>query len=331
MSAHPTPTGVLLTAEPPESPAWFAARRGGITGTDLPKILGDSKYGNALSVYHDKRGDLPPDAAGEAALWGQRLEDVVAREWAQRSGVRLRRVGVLAHRDRPWMRASLDRLLVGKREGLEVKTRSAYLAHAYTDTLPDDVLAQVHWGLAVTGLDRMHVAVLIGGQQLRSFTVERDTTIEAFLITAAGAAWRAVQDGAPPDVEADEGGVLLALLDRLYDRRVGDVELPPDLDERTADLIADYRHHSAAEKEIKGAKTMAKTALVQLLAGGQRLLVDGHPVLTYRAPDPAPAIPAEQARRLAADRPALFAALTARGYATTTSPSPRFTLTKEIP
>lgn len=324
-----TPQGVLVSTAAPETPEWFAARRGGITGTDLPKLLGDSKYGNALSVHLDKLGQLPPDPAGEAALWGQHLEDVVAREWARRNGVTVEPVGVIKNRWCGWMRASLDRLVVGVNEGLEVKTRSAYLAHRYTDGLPDDVLAQVHWGLLVTGLDRMHVAVLIGGQELRQFTVERDPHIEILLATVAGKAWRGVREERAPDVPADGDGVLLGLLDRLYGQRAGDTELDPDDVQRALDLALDYRAASADGKHADEVKTLAKTELVRLLGGGDRLLADGQALATYRAPAAKQELTAKQAVRLAKDRPALWAALAARGYVTTTTPSPRFTLSKE--
>ncbi|RYZ27995.1 MAG: hypothetical protein EOP01_07020, partial [Propionibacteriaceae bacterium] len=108
-----SPAGVLLTPAEPESELWFAQRRGGITATDLPKILGFSDYGNALSVWLDKRGELAWDEAGEAARWGTLLEDVVAREWARRREVKVRRIGVLRNADDPWMRASLDRVVTG--------------------------------------------------------------------------------------------------------------------------------------------------------------------------------------------------------------------------
>ncbi len=191
MKADPiTPEGVLVTDAPPESDDWLAARRGGITGTDLPKILGLTKYGNALSVWLDKRGELD-DAAGEAARWGNLLEDPVAQEWAARHGAKVERVGVLANTERPWVRASLDRLVVhgmcpdgGFDCGLEVKTRSAFKADEYRSGVPDDVLAQVEWGLIATGLHHMHVAVLIGGQRMESLRVDRDEQVEAYLLDA---------------------------------------------------------------------------------------------------------------------------------------------------
>lgn len=322
-----TPTGVLVTDAPPESEEWFAARREGITGTDLPKILGLTKYGNALSVWLDKRGELD-DSAGEAALWGQILEEPVAQEWARRHGSEVVPVGVLAHNEQPWIRASLDRLVPlgacpdgGFDCGLEVKTRSAFKSKVFQSEIPDDVLAQTTWGLMTTGLHHMHVAVLLGGQELRSFRVDRDNKVEAYLLGAAEPVWQAVQNGTPPEAHPDSEGVLLALLNQLYSHRAGDRDLDP---EKARPWIDQYAEGAEIEKRGKALKEQAKAGLVQLVDDGDAGLVDGVPVFTYRAPDPGETFSAANLRKFRTDQPEIYEALKSEGYITATRPGPRF-------
>lgn len=328
MSDLITPTGILVTDAAPETDAWFAARREGITGTDLPKILGITQYGNALSVWLDKRGELDDDT-GEAARWGQILEHPVANEWASRHDAELWPVGVLANVDQPWIRASLDRLVVpgtcpdGEDDpcGLEVKTRSAFKSKVFRSEVPDDVLAQTTWGLLTTGLHHMHVAVLIGGQELRSFRVDRDEKVEEYLLTAAAAVWEAVQDGVPPEAHPDAEGVLLALLNKLYAKRAGDRDLDPD---KARPWIDQYAEGAEIEKQGKALKEQAKTALVQLLDDGDTALIDGMTAFTYRAPDPGETFTAANLRKFKTDQPEVYEALRAEGYITATRPGPRF-------
>lgn len=321
-----TPTGVLVTAAEPETDEWFEARRAGITGTDLPKILGLTKYGNALSVWLDKRGELD-DEAGEAARWGQLLEDAVAEEWARRHGTGVVDVGVLRHSDAPWMRASLDRLVALCPDtgttccALEVKTRSAWVADQWAEGVPDSVLAQTTWGLMVTGLHHHHVAALIGGQRLASYRVDHDPKLETYLLEAAEPVWQAVVDGVPPETHPDAEGVLLELLDRLYTKREGDRELDAG---DAGEWLAVYADGLELEKRGAGLKTKAKTALVQMLDDGDTGLVSGAPAFTYKRPEPGYALPAAELRRLRKERPYLFAALVNRGYVTPTNPGPRF-------
>jgi len=324
-----TPTGVIVTDAAPKSEEWFTARRDGITGTDLPKILGLSNYDNALSVWLDKRGELD-DEAGEAARWGTILEEPVALEWAERHDSIVEPIGVVANAERRWIRASLDRRVLvcpdGRDDcGLEIKTRSAFKAAAWRDGVPDDVLAQTTWGLIATGFDHMHVAALIGGQRLASYCVERDEALERYLIEQAEPVWEAVVAGHPPEVLPDSEGVLLDLLDRLYTKRAGDRDLDPG---DAGEWLALYADGAEFERKGRALKTQAKTALVQMLDDGDTGLINEAVAFTYKRPDAGYAFTADQLRRLKAEHPVLWGALLRCGYITETNPGPRFEVKK---
>jgi len=325
VSALITPTAYLVTDAEPETDEWFAARRGGITGTDLSKICGYSKRGNALSVWMDKRGELEDDGSSEAGRWGQLFEEPVAREWATRTDRSIARVGVAANVDEPWMRVSLDRLVggCGVPCGLEVKTRSAFVQGRWRDGMPDDVLAQVAWARRVTGLDHIHVAVLIGGQELLDLRYDRDDDIESYLLDAARTVWKAVEDGFPPLADPDVDGVLLGLLDRMYAKRAGDRDVDPD---QAREWLDQYAAGCDLEKDAKALKTRAKTALVQLLDDGDTALIDGAVTYTYKRPTPGLTLPAAAVKRLRDEQPDIFTALRDEGFITTTEPGPRFEL-----
>lgn len=333
-----TPTGRLVYNGPPETAAWYRVRREGITGTDLPKILGLSKYGNALSVWRDKRGELQEEV-GEAADWGKLLEDVIAHEWARRNDTTVRPVGVIANTKESWQRASLDRLVTRCPDsdvaadshrplkcGLEIKTRSAYKRGSWSKGEPDDVLAQVTWGLLVTGLAHMHIAVLIGGQEMLQFTVHRDKTLEAYLVDAARPVWQAVQDGYPPTVHPDAEGVLVEQLNAMYVHRSGEVALPPS----AAEWISAYGIASRTEREAKQAKIVAKGALLQMLGDGDTGTIDDVPVFTYLPGEPHDEVTSDALQALAVDDPDLYKELVVREVITKTNPSPRFNLKKQL-
>lgn len=317
----------------PRTPEWFAARQEGITGTDLPKILGLSKYGNALSVWLDKRGELPEEPLGEAGLWGNLLEQIVAEEWAGREGVEIRPTGVWASArpGRDWMRASPDRLVTGctATDGrgcyLEVKTRSAFVAGRWREDVPDDVLAQVAWTSMVLDTHHAHVAVLLGGQRLESFRYDRDAELENYLAVEAGMVWTAVELGMRPQVEADGAGLLLQVLNREAGPREGERELDGELVAKHLRAYADASADAAVAEEVK---TMAKTELVRLLGEGPGAahtgLVGGLPAFTYKAPAPGVTLSAKQLKRLAKDDRPTYDRLREAGYIETTTPGPRF-------
>jgi putative phage-type endonuclease len=258
-------------------------RRAGITATDLPRILGLSKYGNALSVWMDKRGDTLPDDDNEAAYWGTLLEEPVANRWADLNGTGLRRVGVLANVEHPWRLASLDFLVDDCPDGdgpcgLEVKTRSAFTAGRWRDDVPDDVLAQVLWQIVVAGHAHEHVAVLFGGQRMESYRVDRDdnTEIIRFVVEEAERVWAAVLADEKPDVDPTEA--LTKILDALYPNRSGE----RDIDRLTAAaLLADWKAAGAAEKAAKAQREAARARIVEALDDAETLVVGGNAFLSY--------------------------------------------------
>lgn len=310
-----TPAGdLVLPCDAPRT-QWLIARQKGITATDIVKILGLSNWGNAHDVYADKRSapiDGPPS---EAAMWGHLLEEPVAREWAIRHGAKVRRVGLLRHHRHRHHLATCDRLINGWGSPLEVKTKSAFVADRWADGVPDEVAAQVQWQLHVTGLDRAHVAALVGGQRLESFEVNRDQDVIDYLASEADRVWSDVLAGIPPQVDPDQ--LTAAGLDRLYPDRGGVAEVPaPD----ALPLLDEYRAASDLARDAEKDKKRAKLQLVQLLGDAEVAQVNGRDAYTYHT----------QSRR-GIDLGRLVELVPEVAGLITTTTSRRFLLSKETP
>ena len=278
-----TPTGVRVLPASADRSEWLDARTHGITATDIVKIVGASKYGSAIDVYADKIGEpLTDDELGEAGEWGQELEDYVARRWAERRGVTVRRVGLLAHQDDPALLASLDRLVHGcdlGRCGAEIKTRSAWVAASWDDGIPESVDLQVQYQLHVSGLDHMHVAALIGGQRLVEHTIYPNPQRIERLVRAAHLVWDAVVAGTPPVIDPEL--MTVDLLDRVYPNRDGAKVLDGDL---ARQLLTEYAEAGEGEKAFKETKDRIKVELLTLLADGEEAVDEhGTPLFSYRA------------------------------------------------
>ena len=86
MSKQAPYTQVRFDGSPDEVNAkWERARRGGIGGSDVAAIMGISKYRSPYEVWLEKTGRVEPkDISGKQAVeWGNRLEDTVARKFAE--------------------------------------------------------------------------------------------------------------------------------------------------------------------------------------------------------------------------------------------------------
>lgn len=279
---HETPTARLITHADAPRAEWLAARTNGITATDVVAIMALSHYKTAYDVWADKTMPAPEgdDELGEAAIWGMRLEEPVAQEWAHRHGLRIRRVGLVANETHPWAMASLDRIVHGCGNGrcaLEVKTRNLFVQSEWERALPADVEAQARWQLLVTGLDHIHVAALIGGQRLVEHLVERDQEAEDKLLAAARIVWDAVQAQTPPDMPAELW--TSDLLDQRHPTREGEVEVGPDV----VEALEQYNATVTAIKQLEDEKAMYRTLLVGSLGDHETATSDGRTVYSYKS------------------------------------------------
>lgn len=283
-----TPTGVLVLPHDAPRDVWLTARRKGIGSSDLPAVIGESGYKTPLSVYHDKRGELPHDDAwSEAAHFGVLFEEPLALDWARRNRTAVQRIGLITNVDEPWQMCTLDRLCTEcpldrtKRSlcALEVKTRNAFVAKLWREGPPDDVLAQVLWQILVTGLDHIHVVCLIGGQDYRQFTVRRadHEKVVAYLWARASKLWgEHILPGQPPATNGDEPpAALIDLYQKLHPTRDGVVRLDRELEAH--DAMAEYLEAAAAESAAKKRKNAAKAKLYGHLDEAQMAVVNDKP------------------------------------------------------
>lgn len=280
-----TPTGMQLLSIDAPRHEWLASRREGITATDIPAILGLNKYKTAIDVWTEKvapgSDDFNPTIGdGEAALWGIVLEDAVAGTWAEHRGLKVRRVGIIAHEDASWQRASLDRLVIGcpdGRCGVEVKTRSSHVGDDWNRGIPADVKAQVRWQLHVSGLDHIHVIALIGGQRLVEHRVTSNQIKLDEIMPTAELVWQAVQTGQPPQLP--EAMWTDDYLDQLHANREGEIEINDD----AIHLATEYNDILSVIRDLETEKAEIRTKLIGALGEYDTATRGGKVVYSYKA------------------------------------------------
>lgn len=202
---------------------WYAARREGVTSTDVVAILGLDRYRSEGDVAREKMGVEPeqPDAASARRMrLGTALQDVVADEEVIEHGFRLRRIRRLVfHPTIPWALTSLDFERVGERTIVEVKTSSL---REWSDGLPERVEAQVRWQMGVARYPAAHVAALLHGQVLSCFDVTHDEAAFANLVfimedfrtrLAAGGPFEETKDSVRRAWPYDDGSAITASAD----------------------------------------------------------------------------------------------------------------------
>ena len=177
---------------------WLQERKTYIGGSDLGSILGINTFRTALDVYFDKtaEGEIE-ETNSQAAYWGTVLEDVVATEYTKRTGFKIEKpAGLIRHKQYPFIACNLDYWVIndqGSSHILECKTANQMKTTCWgeegTNQIPESYLYQVAYYAAITGVTRVDIAVLIGGQDFRIYRYDKDEVMESKLIRVAKKFW----------------------------------------------------------------------------------------------------------------------------------------------
>lgn len=187
---------------------WLQERMTGIGGSDAGTILGVNKWKSKTQLFFEKTNpEMIQEISNDAIHFGNILEDVVAEEFAARTGKKVRRDNrMLRHPEHKFMMANLDRVVVGEKALLECKTTSQFNKEQWEDdNVPAQYLCQIQHYMAVTGFEKAYIAVLIGGQSFIWKEIERDDELIQIIIEAEKDFWENnVQAGVIPEIDGSE-------------------------------------------------------------------------------------------------------------------------------
>ncbi|MBP2477646.1 putative phage-type endonuclease [Crossiella equi] len=270
----------LLPASAPRQ-VWLAERRRGIGGSDALAVMGLSPHSSAYQVWADKCGLLPAARETEAMLWGRLLEQVIARHVATELGLTVRRAGLHAHPEHPWMRYTPDRLTS---DGglLEIKTTTLFRAEEWRhDSIPEHAEAQARHGMAVLGRGHAWIAGLIGGQHLALRRITRDRVFEANMIAIERSFWHDhVQARRPP--HPDGSASCSRTLYELYQKEQAGQRVV--LDEQDLAVLEELAGLKARAKQLKTSIAEAENWIKHRLGTAEiGTTPDGEPVVAWRA------------------------------------------------
>lgn len=293
---------------------WLDNRRKGIGGSDVAAILGLNPWRTPLDVYESKVYPPKDEDISEAAYWGITLEDVVAKEFALRTGFKIQRVNHQFQQD--WLLANIDRAIVNpaiaksvrpienptphERElygdrpittdvALEAKTSNAFKADEWGPSQEQEIVdgklltehvipmyyeTQIQWYCGVLKLRGMYLAVLIGGQDFRMYWIEARPDVFEVLKAKCETFWKEHVEKRVPPEPINIEDVK-----KLYAKSNGQ-EI-----EATGELAIDYGEFSRLSGEIKNLKKQqdaVKAKIAIAMKENEILTLAGKKVLTYK-------------------------------------------------
>lgn len=178
-------------------------RRLGIGGSDMPIILGLSKYKTPYQLYLEKIGEIESNSEEtQCQYWGNQLEPLIVSEFEKRNKVTVQQRETIVHPFHPFLRGNLDGFIPELNSVLEVKCSNQFMAKEWgedgSDIIPMTYLAQVAHYCSITNADFAYIAVLIGGHDYREFKYIRNMELETMVVNEAKKFWEYVQVRTPP-------------------------------------------------------------------------------------------------------------------------------------
>jgi putative phage-type endonuclease len=247
----------------------------GIGASEIAAIAGLNPYSSPWDVWRSKVDgvETPSNAPME---WGHRLEPAIRQKYADDTNVKVMVPETsLYHPVIPWARATPDGIVLDEKSGdaagavwkhlLQCKNVGTWVERAWRSAPPEYVQLQEQWELNVTNLQRADIAVLIGGNDFRIYTVHRDDTLINDLVDIAARFWERVEKRVAPEVDESD-----ACRDHFVKKlaKADAVELVAD--ERSEALFAEWRilhlQQRQAETRLKIIRNLLLSDLVDAQA-----------------------------------------------------------------
>ena len=259
-------------------------RRNYIGGGTIAAVLGLSPWHSPLDAYLDLvEGELEISAEKRQFFDDRRdLEPWACAKFQRYAGLVISRTNKRYDDvEFPWAKAEIDAEVYESAyaENLEIKTVNPSSAWLWPEEdsgeePPAYVTAQAMWGLGITGRDRCHVFALIGFDEARVYTIERDEALILDIRERARAFWdNHVAKRRPP------APTTLDDLKRLYPRDTGSsIEATPAV----IAALESRAQHQQVEKRAINAKLLDEFAIKAHMGAATTLTVRGKPVASWK-------------------------------------------------
>ncbi len=274
---------------------WLELRKDGIGGSDCSAVAGVNPYKSPVVAYMEKTNQYEGKPAGEAAEWGNILEPVVRKVFAEkinteREGQGLKplkvqqRHAIFAHDKHNFMRTNLDGIIYGHELGkgiLEIKTANQYMSDEWRgEDVPNQYYIQAQHNMAVMDVQFCYIPVLIGGQKYKHYFIKRDDELIQNLIAIEQNFWENhIQKNIPPEMDGADS--TKDMVNAVYG--VSDPDAPPvELSTNLQSYVEDLDKVKQEEKALKERKQHAQNLIKDAMEGAETAFIGPHQV-TWKA------------------------------------------------
>lgn len=187
---------------------WLELRRSGVGGSDAAAALGLSPWVSPVALWVEKTSPVKVGDDKPIFEAGRRMEEPIAKWFSDSSGLPIIELPVmLRSRTHPFMLGNPDRFMLeddGAYSILECKNVDGRKAAEWSVGPPLHYRIQLLTYLFVCGLQRGYFAALIGGNDFRTFAIERDDAMIADIVAGCEKFWTLVTLNRMPDIDGTD-------------------------------------------------------------------------------------------------------------------------------
>jgi putative phage-type endonuclease len=148
------------------TPEWYAQRRGALTASDVPTVLGDNKYKTPWQLLLDKCGAGKPFTGNAATQWGNHYEDLAIEHYSRIKEKTVHSFGLIIHSEYSWLGGSPDGITS---DGILLEVKCPLNRKIIHGEVPHHYLAQVLLNLEICDLELAHFIEFVPGKSDMDF------------------------------------------------------------------------------------------------------------------------------------------------------------------
>ena len=191
--------------------SWLENRLLDVTSTEVSALFNLNPYMTEFELFHQKKEKVVINIDdNERMMWGRRLEDSIALEFAERNKMSVEPFDVYMRNPDTRMGSPFDYKITSEKEPmiLEIKNvdalsyRKNWIEHdEYTIEPPEHIGLQLQHQLEITGYNVGYIVALVGGNTMKVVRSERDPRIGKLLRGKVENFWQRIKLGVPPDID----------------------------------------------------------------------------------------------------------------------------------
>jgi putative phage-type endonuclease len=267
----------------------------GIGGSEVAAVLGLSPYKSTLELWCDLVGrSTTTDQSLLHLRFGQHAESFIAKEYELRTGLSTKEhKQPLFHPEFDFMYGHIDRFVCADAEAvcvvngkvvtdrlLECKTASVFNRLEWGEDgskeVPAAYLLQCIWYMAITGCETADMAALIGNNDFRLYTIQRDRELEQLVVSHVKTFWfdHVLKKSPPPP-----SNVLDAQL--LYPK-----EMTDSIVEANENVVGSLKEFVEISNQIKTLTTECdriKSEILSYMGQSEKLTFAGKTLATWKS------------------------------------------------